>query len=168
MVEIYGLFDPDSGELRYIGKANNAQKRLKTHLTERHLKRPVCRWINSLVTKGKLPALVVLETVEKSLWEDTERRLIAEHRKTSRLLNLADGGARPSQTPEQRQNAARASNKAQALDPQRAALNKWKFRMGHLYKELSRKPSYNTYYLRLHMKCLAADRPDLYGCWANL
>lgn len=28
-VEIYGLYDPDTGALRYVGKANNAANRLR-------------------------------------------------------------------------------------------------------------------------------------------
>ena len=98
MIEIYGLYDPETLELRYVGKAKDSQKRLKTHILDRGRNRPVCRWVNSVVESGKIPVLKVLEVVPDDQWEQAERRLIAEHRKTAKLLNLADGGAMPSQT----------------------------------------------------------------------
>lgn len=120
-VEIYGLYDPDTNELRYVGKANNAAKRLKTHVFERVLNRPVNRWVNKLILQGKAPVMRVLETVPADKWEEAERRLIAEHRKNSDLLNLADGGAMPSQTKEQRKKAAKAANEAFKQKPEALA-----------------------------------------------
>jgi hypothetical protein len=160
-VEIYGLCDPDSDELRYVGKANNAAKRLKTHILERHLNRPVCRWVRSLIEQGKAPTLKILEVVPKDQWEDAERRLIAEHRKTCSLLNLADGGAMPSQTPDQRKKAAKASNKAQKeLDPATRAVHKANFEISRLHARFTKqKAYYHVYKLKFWMRCYAAD-PD--------
>lgn len=90
--EIYGLFDPESGELRYIGKANNSAKRLKSHLREvRRRKTPLYNWLAKL----ELPPIV--EVLERTCnWREAETRLIAEHRaKGTRLLNIADGGDEP-------------------------------------------------------------------------
>jgi hypothetical protein len=158
-VEIYGLYDPDSGELRYVGKANNAQKRLKTHILDRHLKRPVCRWINSLVEHGKAPVMRVLETCPSEQWEETERRLIAEYRKTGALLNLADGGSEPFQTKEQRQQAAKASNAAQKqLHPALLAVRKANFEMSRLHaKFVKDKSHFHAYLMKFWMRCYAAD-----------
>ena len=167
-VEIYGLFDPD-GQIRYIGKANCAAKRFKTHLWDsRHNKRPVCNWIRGLTAQGKLPRLEVLEIVDRASWQDAERRLIAKYRKTAKLLNLADGGDMPSQTDQQRVKAARASNKAQAASPAQHKLNLAKRDMGKLYARFKKKPDSQTYFLRLLMKCYAAENPEQYGCWANI
>jgi hypothetical protein len=44
---IYGLFDPRTGELRYVGKARDPQKRLKGHLAARR-RTPVYDWIGAL------------------------------------------------------------------------------------------------------------------------
>lgn len=168
-VEIYGLFDPDSGQIRYIGKANNAAKRLKSHLWDaRHNKRPICNWIRGLVAQGKLPRLEVLEIVDRASWQVAEKRVIAEYRKTSQLLNLADGGDMPSQTDQQRVKAARASNKAQAANPAQLRLNRTKRDFGKLYAQQKKHPSYQSYFTRLTMKAYAAANPEQFGCWANI
>jgi hypothetical protein len=169
-VEIYGLYDPDSGELRYVGKAKNASERLKRHILERHRSRPVNCWVRSLVLVGKAPKMLVLEVVPADRWEEAERRLIAEHRKIGKLLNVADGGAMPGTTPELRQKAARASNEKQrAAPPYVAAITTAKRKTGQLHRECLKKGWYlQAYKLRLVMKCSAAWRPDLYGCWASL
>jgi hypothetical protein len=96
MVEIYALCDPDTKEIRYIGKANNAKTRFTGHLwysTRR--KTPLYSWIRKLESFDKKPLLRILEVVPYSEWKATEKRLIADYRKTSRLLNLADGGDEP-------------------------------------------------------------------------
>lgn len=172
-VEIYGLFDPDTGELRYVGKANNAAKRLKTHLQERVHKRPVNNWVRSLVMQGKSPVMRVLETVAKDKWEEAERRLIAQHRKTSNLLNLADGGAMPSQTKEQRVKATRASNELQQSMPKQwKRLQAAKKDLGRLYERFSKSNSAFDLSLaaclRFRMRLDAARRPEIYGSWAAL
>jgi hypothetical protein len=171
-VEIYGLYDPDTDELRYIGKANNAAKRLKTHLFERKLTRPVNRWVKSLVDQGKAPVMRVLEVVAKDLWEEAERRLIAQHRGTAKLLNLADGGAGPYQTKEQRKKAAKASNEAQlSKTPAWRAWVRAKQDMARLHSKFMREGprSYrHAAILGFFMRIDAAAYPELYGSWANL
>ena len=168
-VDIYGLFDPDSGQIRYIGKANCAAKRLKSHLLDaRHRNRPVCNWIRGLTEQGKLPRLEVLETVDRASWQDAEKRVIAEYRKTAKLLNLADGGDMPSQTDQQRVKAARASNKAQAANPAQLRLNRTKRDFGKLYAQQMKRPGIGSYFTRLTMKAYAAAYPDQFGCWAHI
>lgn len=168
-VEIYGLFDPDTDALRYVGKANDSQQRLKTHLWDSpRSNRPVCRWIAGLLKDGKAPVMRVLEVCKPDEWEEAEKRLIEAHRKVAKLLNLADGGARPSQTIEQRRKAGKASIAAQKLDPKMRAFNKAKMDMGRLYKQLCKKPDWSAYMLRLTMKCYAAADPDLHKSWVNL
>jgi hypothetical protein len=170
VVEIYGLYDPETDELRYVGKAKDSKRRLNTHLREsRTGSRPVNCWVRKLTTAGKLPVLKVLAVVDSHRWEDEERRLIAEHRKVADLLNLADGGAMPSQTLEQRRGAARASNAKQKLNPAMANLNKAKLGMSKLHAKFLKGGDFlHAYKLKFRMRCYAADRPDLYGCWADL
>jgi hypothetical protein len=170
VVEIYGLYCPDTGELRYVGKANNAQKRLKKHLFERVKSRPVNRWVKSLVDSGKAPVLKILETVPHDEWEEAERRLIAEHRKAGKLLNLADGGAMPSQTKAQRKKAAIASNEAQRLYPEAwKRLQSAKKDLGRMLARAMKDGDYAfAARLRFRLRLDAANRPDLYGSWASL
>jgi hypothetical protein len=170
MVEIYGLHDPDTKALRYVGKAKCAQSRFKRHIAESRTEtRPVCQWIAALIADGKLPEVRVLEAVPDDQWKAAERRLIAEHRKTSDLLNLAPGGDMPSQTREQRQDAARASWKAANSTPQRAAFNKAKRNAGRHLAELAKAGDWSGYYcMRLLMKCHAANDPAMYPNWATL
>jgi hypothetical protein len=168
-VEIYGLYDPDTDELRYIGKANDAQKRLKKHIEERHNRRPICAWVKAIVESGKSPVVRVIEVVPQDQWEEAERRLIAHHRLNSRLLNIADGGAMPSQTSEQRRKAAKASYKAQTQTEALKRVARAKLETGRLYKKLVREKAWlHAYHMRFMMRCHAADSPDLYGCWASL
>jgi hypothetical protein len=95
--EIYALCDPESGDIRYIGKANNAAKRLAGHIREsKRRDTPVYRWIRKLGGKSLVPAMVVLETVPSDDWKSAEKRLIASHRLSgTRLLNVAEGGDEP-------------------------------------------------------------------------
>lgn len=168
-VEIYGLYDPDTKELRYIGKAKNSAQRLKTHLWDsRTADRPVCRWIKALILKGKTPRLEVLQTVPQAQWQAAEIALIAAHRNTSKLLNLAPGGDKPYCSLENRVKAAKASNQEQAKNPKMALFNRAKLEMGKLYKASLNKPDIHCYTLRLLMKCYAAWRPDLHKSWVNL
>ncbi len=90
--EIYGLFDPISGELRYIGKANSSAVRLRTHLRDcKRRSTPVYLWMRELVAP---PVLKVLEQAKN--WKEAEKRLIAHHREIgANLLNLAPGGNEP-------------------------------------------------------------------------
>lgn len=92
-VAIYALKCPESGAVRYIGKANNPKNRLATHIRGARKRRtPVHCWIGSLASP---PVMEVLEWVDAADWVAAERRLIAEYRMHARLLNLADGGDEP-------------------------------------------------------------------------
>lgn len=157
--EIYGLYCPDTDELRYVGKALDAQKRFRVHLVERKLNRPVNRWVKSLTDTGKVPVMRVLESVPYEQWEEAERRLIAKYRQTCKLLNLADGGAGPSQTKEQRKKAAKASNERQKLlHPAIQAVKKANFEMSRLHaKFLKHGDFYHAYHMKFMMRCYAAD-----------
>lgn len=119
--EIYALTDPD-GKIRYIGKANNSQSRFKGHLRDaRRRSTPVYCWITSLVSKGQVPGLVVLEVCSTRSWQDAERHHIAAHRAIGfELLNVADGGNEPACSREVRAENGRRN--AKARDPKMWAL----------------------------------------------
>jgi hypothetical protein len=91
---IYGLLDPDTLELRYIGKTKQPEKRMKQHLYPNQLKTKTHRndWIKSLLQEGKKPGFIILErNVVNS--DEAEIRWIAEMRTMgARLVNGTNGG----------------------------------------------------------------------------
>jgi len=97
VTEIYGLHCPDTGALRYIGKANCSNARLKSHLGAcKRGRTPVRIWLASLLADGKLPILRVLETIPAEQWELAERAAIKNARDGGAdLLNVAKGGNQP-------------------------------------------------------------------------
>ena len=108
LVAIYALSDPETGEIRYIGKANDPRARLKSHIRDsRRRNTPVCCWIKKLAQHGATPTMSILEWTDD--WIEAERRLIAKYRaENTNLLNIADGGDQPACTREQRiRNATR-------------------------------------------------------------
>ena len=93
---IYGLRDPISGEIRYIGKTNNLKKRLATHLhlaksdVNRHKK----HWLKKLKESGVKPEMVILEKVDSCEWEEAEKRWIAHGIENKwPITNLTEGGS---------------------------------------------------------------------------
>ena len=94
---IYALTCPDTGEVRYIGKANNPQLRLKSHISRDNNKRSErshkSNWIKSLMESGKYPSMIILEEVALSNWIEAEKKWIAHYRLNgAKLTNITDGG----------------------------------------------------------------------------
>ena len=92
-IVIYGLHDPETGELRYVGKTSVAlDARLRRHLCDRHTTHKV-NWIKSLLRKGLKPVIRAIEETTDGNWQVTEQRIIRECReKGYRLTNLDSGG----------------------------------------------------------------------------
>lgn len=167
-VEIYGLFDPDTDALRYVGKANNAKARLTKHFDEaRRCSRPLHNWLRKLLSEKKAPVLRVLETVPKEQWEEAEKRLIAHYRQSCQLLNVADGGSMPSQTKAQRQKCAKTLNKANAdRDPRMKAFIQAKMEYARMLPAAVKCGDLaEAERLKASMYQRALRRPDLYGEW---
>jgi hypothetical protein len=95
-IMVYGLYDPDTEELRYIGKTCRGWLRIRDHLS------PKCaqdnsyksRWLRTLFSVGKAPVVrVLLECTTDQQALDEEVRLIREARERGdRLTNITDGG----------------------------------------------------------------------------
>ena len=109
---IYGLVDPRTNKVRYVGKANNPEERLKGHLREYRRNYPIYAWIRKLGKLGLSPELKILKKCLKSEWQEHEINMIAEYRKGSKLLNVADGGDEPKISLEtRRKNAVKMTKK---------------------------------------------------------
>jgi len=91
---IYTLSDPDTGDVRYIGKANNLVRRLTMHILEcKNEKHRRARWINNIVASGKRPIIEILDVAPSKGWELYERYWISQFRAWGfDLVNGTDGG----------------------------------------------------------------------------
>lgn len=94
---IYGLHDPETGELRYIGQTvATIVQRLRTHLTPSQLKRHsyLARWLLGLVKRGLSPTWSQLATArDQAELDRLEIDFIARARADGvRLVNLSEGG----------------------------------------------------------------------------
>ena len=91
---IYGLCEPGTNLVRYVGKTINLAERLRTHsmeLRNKRLKTRKVNWLRSL--DGTAPEVVVLEESSFDNWEDAERRWISDLRQHGYdLTNFAEGG----------------------------------------------------------------------------
>ena len=92
---IYTLVDPTTNEIRYVGKANDPERRLSNHVYQhgdtsnphKH------NWIKKLVRQGLKPIMHVIEICADSEWKQREKYWIAKYRKSNtKLLNISIGG----------------------------------------------------------------------------
>ncbi len=166
LVDLYALCHPTTGEIRYIGKADDASKRLKSHMRDSYRRRtPLYDWIRSL---GCAPEIRVLERVAREQWPDRERALIAQYRCTCRLLNLADGGDQPAATPESRAAAGRAATKARQATPEALRVWRAKRNLGGAIRDAMKDGRYATAArCRFMARVAAAGAPQLFGDWAR-
>jgi hypothetical protein len=120
-VTIYALADPRTGEVRYIGKAIDAERRLQQHLSRFHLnyhRTQKNSWLKGLLSAGHRPTMHVLELVDHQDANAAEIRWIAKATaKGARLTNGTaggDGGAVTSPEAKARILAAHLGSKASA------------------------------------------------------
>jgi hypothetical protein len=99
MVSIYGLYDPFTLELRYVGKTKYLlSTRLSQHVCEakKFNKTHRHKWIRSLLKKDTKPNIKLLKEATKSNWEEIEKKLISDYRSQGfNLVNETDGGESP-------------------------------------------------------------------------
>lgn len=93
---IYGLVDPISRELRYIGKSSTGLQRARCHLIPSRLRLDdtyKARWIKKCIADGARPLILTLEETSKDLLDEAEIFWI-EYMKSigSPLTNLTTGG----------------------------------------------------------------------------
>jgi hypothetical protein len=91
---IYGLIDPETGELRYIGKTRQSLlARLRAHMQDKADCHRV-HWLKSLAQRGLKPHIVPIEIGEGMCqWQEAETFWIAWARRNgARLTNATSGG----------------------------------------------------------------------------
>lgn len=99
-VYIYGLIDPRSGLIRYVGQTKTSpKKRLKVHLHQSRYPRNSNlthkeAWIRGLMIAGLRPTIEVLEVVgPNGDWESREKEWIRKELENGMpLTNLTSGG----------------------------------------------------------------------------
>lgn len=136
VVSIYGLYDPDSGVLAYVGKAVDAEKRLAGHIRDSARRNtPVYQWIRALTAQGKRPVLAIIQTCGPDDWTTVERSVIAESRAAGiALLNLAPGGNEPFCPTEVRAANGRRNARARVSTPRKARFYALKRTLGQALK----------------------------------
>ena len=163
--DIYGLLCPFDGKLRYIGKARNAEARLKSHLRDvRHRNTPLYQWIREVLSKGGVPKIMILETCSIDVWKIRERTWIAAAIEDGGfLLNVAPGGDQPFCPAHVRVENGKKVSAARVSTPEKAKIYHAKrvlgqaLAMGTLKEETKEK-----------MRQCAARNPRLFACWANI
>jgi hypothetical protein len=91
---IYGLTEPGTCEIRYIGKSIRPLERLQNHINEPPSNCHRSHWIQGLKAMGLRPELTIIEAVRGSWpWQESERHWIAYGKANGwRLTNNTDGG----------------------------------------------------------------------------
>lgn len=91
---IYGLIDPRSESIRYVGKSANPAHRLSVHLDYKNSRTSMkSKWIHDLAMLGMQPSLVILEDVESGESDSAEKKWITYYlEQGSDLVNSNKGG----------------------------------------------------------------------------
>lgn len=92
-VHIYVLKDPETGEVRYVGKTKQTLRiRLRGHLSDKRINHRSC-WIKSLKTRNLIPIMESIELVSDEAWQEREKYWIQHYKELgAKLVNGNDGG----------------------------------------------------------------------------
>jgi len=90
---VYCLVDPFNDKVRYIGITKNIESRFKQHIKEskRGNKNHRCNWIRSVLDKGELPKVCIIEEVNFEEKFEREKYWISYYGREN-LVNGTDGG----------------------------------------------------------------------------
>jgi len=91
---IYVLKDPETLDIRYVGKTTCIKNRFKAHKSLKATKGTyLASWIMSLRNKGLSPLIETIDTINGSGWKEKESYYIEFYRnKGCKLVNLTSGG----------------------------------------------------------------------------
>jgi hypothetical protein len=108
---IYALVDPRNNAVRYVGKSDIPQVRLRNHLKPNLLKEKTKKnsWLKSLLRVGLKPMIRTIEEVHSTKWEERERFWIGHlTRLGERLTNGTPGGEGGAPSEEARRKISKA------------------------------------------------------------
>lgn len=92
MTKIYKLIDPDTQEIKYIGKTIDPLiLRLAGHITEIRRKRSINfknDWVKSLVLQDKMPIIELIEECEDNIAAEREKYWIYHYKDNCILYNI--------------------------------------------------------------------------------
>jgi hypothetical protein len=90
---IYVLREPDTGEVRYVGKSDRPTERLSRHVRVKTATNHRETWILSLKSRGLSPRLEIVDEVPRSEWPSWEAAYIDFFREQGfDLTNATPGG----------------------------------------------------------------------------
>jgi hypothetical protein len=98
MIYIYILLDPRDGNVRYVGKTNGKQCRLKSHIcsAKRGEKTHKANWVRLLLNEGLKPKLIIIDEILETNWEFWEEYWISQFKVWGfNLTNSTNGGENP-------------------------------------------------------------------------
>jgi group I intron endonuclease len=97
---IYGLVEPNTNELRYVGKTVDINRRHRRHITEVNLHDShKDRWIRKLLKSNHVPEIIVIDLVETNEWQYWEIFYIEYFKFLGcNLTNGTKGGDQPPST----------------------------------------------------------------------
>jgi len=112
---IYGLKDPITKKIRYIGKANNPIDRLYKHMADKRINHRTC-WLKSLKKNNLIPIIEIIAIVKRSEWTKWEIFFIDYYTKNGfNLVNGTKGGDGVVATDIVREKISKAMSKKQVL-----------------------------------------------------
>jgi hypothetical protein len=89
-VKIYGLVDPRTNEIRYVGKTKQTlKKRLYKHIQDLRNNRVKKEWVLDLLGNKLKPLIIELETCDETIWIEREKHWIGIF---NNLTNQTQGG----------------------------------------------------------------------------
>lgn len=91
--QIYTLTDPNTNEIRYVGKANNPKTRYYQHCRISTKKTHKTNWINKLLINKQKPIIEIIDTVPINEWIFWETYWISQFKAWGfNLVNNTHGG----------------------------------------------------------------------------
>ena len=93
VVYIYALKEPETDEIRYIGKTIDVSARRSGHYLDKS-KSPKGAWISGLRLRNQKPKFEIIEKCNEDNWREREKHHVSLARILvgERLLNVVDGG----------------------------------------------------------------------------
>lgn len=97
-IKIYTLADPNTNEIRYVGKTKNSlEKRFGSHCSKSKTRKSHCyNWIQSLKANNQKPIIELIDLVSKKEWQFWEKHYISLFKSWGfNLCNHLQGGDGP-------------------------------------------------------------------------